>query len=303
MSEKNKTNNLKQDLADLESYILDIRRFLPVPTAYVNPLGVIMDVDQALQDLSGYLEDEIIGKTLVELSRQQRKFEEIQKMTLKKGSVKNQECTIINKAGEEITVSVSTLVRKDANEEAIGYFISLVDVTEQRRLEEALRGSEERYRAIFEQAADSIVLIDVKTGALVEFNAQAHQNLGYTREEFKKLKIPDFEVIESSEEVAKHIQKIIRDGSGIFETKHRTKNGEIRNIRVSSRAVSIAGRNFVQSIWSDITDSKRAEERLKEKMAELEEFHDLAVGRELKMIELEKEIERLKDQNKKEGKS
>ena len=128
--------------------------------------------------------------------------------------------------------------------------------------ESELRESEERHRAIFEQAAESIVLIDAKTGALVEFNDRACENLGYNREEFEKLRLPDLEVVESAEEVAKHIEKIIKEGIDVFETKHRTKDGEIRDIQVSSRVISIRGREFVQSIWLDITERKRAQQQI-----------------------------------------
>jgi PAS domain S-box-containing protein len=138
------------------------------------------------------------------------------------------------------------------------------DITDRKKAEEALSASEERYRAIFEQAADAILLIDGETGTFVEFNDRAHQNLGYTCEEFRKLKIPDLEVIESAEEVAKHIEKIITEGADTFETKHRTKGGEIRDVQVSSRAISIHEKDFVQSIWRDITDHKKAEEALRE---------------------------------------
>jgi PAS domain S-box-containing protein len=138
-----------------------------------------------------------------------------------------------------------------------------LDVTRHKQGEEALRESEERYLAIFAQAADSIVLIDPENGALVEFNDRAHESLGYTREEFQKLKIPDFEIIESAEEVAKHIEKIVRQGTDAFETKHRTKSGEIREIMVSSRVISIGGKNLVQSIWRDITERKETEEALR----------------------------------------
>lgn len=130
--------------------------------------------------------------------------------------------------------------------------------------EEALRESDERYRAIFNQAADSILIVDGETGALVEFNENAHKNLGYTREEFAKIKIQDFEVVESEEEVARHIRKIIIEGTDSFETKQRTKGGEIRNIHVSARAISIQEKIFIQSIWRDITDHKQAEEALLE---------------------------------------
>jgi len=136
------------------------------------------------------------------------------------------------------------------------------EVALRTRTEQAPRESEERYRTIFELAADSIVLIVGETGELVEFNRRAHEDLGFTHEEFEKLKIPDFEVVEDAEKVAKHIKKIIKEGSDSFETKHRTKSGEIRNVQVSSRAISIRGKNFVQSIWRNITEQKRAEEAL-----------------------------------------
>jgi len=145
-----------------------------------------------------------------------------------------------------------------------GYFVAIFEnITERKQAEEALRESEGKYRAIFEQAADSIVLIDAETGELTEFNDRTHENLGYARGEFAKLKIPDFEVIESAEEIAKHIEKITKEGSDTFETKHKTKEGEIRDILVNSRAISIHGKDFVMSIWRDITNRRQAEEALR----------------------------------------
>ncbi len=132
-----------------------------------------------------------------------------------------------------------------------------------KRAEDALAESEERYRAIFEQAAESIVLVDTETEALVEFNSKAHENLGYTREEFEKLKIRDLEAVESADEVAKHIQRMVEQGGDVFESRHRTKEGEIRDVRVSTRIISIGGRRFALGIWSDITERVRAEEALR----------------------------------------
>jgi PAS domain S-box-containing protein len=135
--------------------------------------------------------------------------------------------------------------------------------------EQTLRESEDKYRAIFEQTADSIVLVDAETGDLVAFNDMAHKNLGYSRDEFKKLKISNFEVIESAEEVAKHIDRISRKGTHTFETEHRTKAGEIRDVLVDSRAISISGKYFIQSIWRDITDRKKTEQALLESTQQL----------------------------------
>ncbi len=150
------------------------------------------------------------------------------------------------------------------DEKGITYVVETVeDVTERKQAEEVLHESEDKYRAFFEQAADSIVLIDAETGALVEFNNKACENLGYNRKEFQKLKIPDFEIIESAEEVSEHIKEIIKKGAGVFETKHRRKDGQIRDILVSSRAISVGGRDFIQSIWYDITERKKAEEEIR----------------------------------------
>jgi PAS domain S-box-containing protein len=138
------------------------------------------------------------------------------------------------------------------------------EIIERKKADRALRESEERYRAVFDQAGDSIVLIDAKTGAIVEFNERAHVNLDYTREEFEKIKIRDFEAMESGTDVDRHIEKILRHGRDVFETRHRRKGGEIRDIRVSARAFSIHGKDYLLAIWQDITEHKRAEAALRE---------------------------------------
>jgi PAS domain S-box-containing protein len=165
--------------------------------------------------------------------------------------------------GKKLYVIENARAIRDEDGKILYYEGTVENITERKKAEEALRESEQRYRAIFEQAADSILLIDAETGALVEFNDKAHKNLGYTREEFQNLKISDVEVIESAEETRKHLEKIIRTGADSFETIHRTKSGEIRDIQISSRPISIRDKDFVQSIWRDVTDRKKAEETMK----------------------------------------
>ncbi len=141
--------------------------------------------------------------------------------------------------------------------------VRLKQVLKERQLLNALEDSEKRYRTLFEQAADSIVLIDAETETLAEFNHRAHENLGYTSREFANLTLSDFEASETPDEAAEHIQKVVQSGSDTFETKHRTKSGKIRDIQVSSCAMPIGRRKFIQSIWRDITEIKRAQETLR----------------------------------------
>lgn len=157
--------------------------------------------------------------------------------------------------------SISTHVR-DSEGNVLGFVGVVRDVTEHRQAEEALRLSEERFRAVFEEAASSIVVVDAETGGFVEFNDQAHRNLGYTREEFQKLTIADIDVVESAADVTRHIESVMKEGGDIFETKHRGKDGRTREILVSARALRLPGRSLFIGIWTDITERKQTEEKL-----------------------------------------
>lgn len=163
----------------------------------------------------------------------------------------------------------------EANTVAVNIFANQVAITlEKVQLSEALQFDELRYHSLFDQAAESIVLIDPSNGEIVEFNHSTYENLGYTREEFERLHIHDFEMNESPEEVKLHFEKVLQDGSDTFETRHRTKDGEIRHIQVNIKHIQIGGQNFIQGIWNDITDRVAAEKQLEKYRENLEELVD-----------------------------
>ncbi|MCD6282824.1 PAS domain S-box protein [bacterium] len=244
---------------------------------YLNVAGVILVIINADESIAlinkkgceilGYGNEEILGKNWFDLMVPLTVRSEVRSVFRKimAGDVEPVECfenPLLTKDGEERLVAFHNTVIRDAQGRIVGTLSSGEDITERRRGEKALLESRERYMALFEQAAESVVVIDAETGAIVEFNDRAHEALGYTRSEFRELKIPDIDVVESSEEVVKHLESIVDTGSDVFETRHRTKSGEIRDIQVSCKAVTIGGRYYVQSIWRDITDSKRAKQEL-----------------------------------------
>jgi PAS domain S-box-containing protein len=172
------------------------------------------------------------------------------------------EYVLITKEGEKIEAIITTKLIHYEDDKAILGIIT--DVTDRVRTDEALRASEERYRAIFEQAADSVILADAKSGELVEYNDQTWINLGYTEEEFKLLNVPDFEVVEKPEEFEKHLKRVTVEGSDKFLTKHRRKDGSVRDIQVSCKAISIHGKEYIQAMWRDITDLTQTQDALRE---------------------------------------
>lgn len=125
--------------------------------------------------------------------------------------------------------------------------------TEFKQVEQALRESKEHYRILFDLVDDPIMLVDPETATFTEFNRHAHEQLGYTREEFTHLTLPDIEAVESERDTAKQIEKIFAHGSEVFETKHKTKDGEIHDVQVTVDVIPIGAKKFLLSTWHDLT--------------------------------------------------
>ncbi|MFI5293838.1 MAG: PAS domain S-box protein [Thermodesulfovibrionales bacterium] len=123
--------------------------------------------------------------------------------------------------------------------------------------------TEIKYRTLFEQSPDGILIIDTD-GKILDFNEAAHRQLGFSREEFADLRISDIDSTESPEESQARIRNVLNEGKADFEVKHRTKEGELREVHVITKVIDLAGRKVFQTIWRDITEHKRAEEALKE---------------------------------------
>lgn len=155
--------------------------------------------------------------------------------------------------GEKLHRRVSSTPIIDNSGEIIGAVAVVHDITEDKQAEQSLSASEQRYRMLFEMANDSHVLLDVETKSIVAFNRHAHEHLGYTREEFAKLTMADLEGLESPDDIETHIAKIIEQGNDIFETRHKTKKGEIRSVQVKAKAISIGEQKLILSTWDYIT--------------------------------------------------
>jgi len=125
----------------------------------------------------------------------------------------------------------------------------------------ALKEREEIYSNIVNQAADSIALIDPETGRFVELNAAVHQSLGYTREEFADLGMADLQA-EPPGWLLQNLKSIRQQGGLVFETRHRHRDGTLRDVRVSCRHVHQQDRDYVAAIWHDITEDRRRENEL-----------------------------------------
>ena len=132
------------------------------------------------------------------------------------------------------------------------------NIAEQSEIRAALAEREEIYRTIVAQANDAITLIDTETFRFVEFNDAACQGLGYTREEFATLRVPDIQAGMNVETLPRRLPPIVGDVARNIETTHRHKDGSLRNVRMSLRDIERHGHCFMVAVWSDITEKCRA---------------------------------------------
>jgi len=128
----------KEEIQGLESYIRDFWQFLPLPVCYINPVNIILDVDEVFSYFSGYQPAEIIGEDLGKLFVNPKKVEEIKKEILEKEIISNRELVFLTKDKKEIPVSISAMQRKDEKGEFIGCFFSLADISESKKFQEKL---------------------------------------------------------------------------------------------------------------------------------------------------------------------
>ena len=149
-------------------------------------------------------------------------------------------------------------------------------LAKRNHIEEALKEAEERYRALFEQAADHILVFDPETLKPVEFNQRVCDDLGYSKEEILSMTIADLDVKDSAEVIAQRAKEAIEHGPQTIETLVKTKSGDIHNHWANIKAINTGRRTLIQVIGRDITDRKRMVEELRLSQLRLNEAQDLA---------------------------
>ncbi|MBU2219580.1 PAS domain S-box protein, partial [Patescibacteria group bacterium] len=185
--EQNKIAVLLDDLSSLESYARDLFSFLPLPVCLVSSIGIILETNPALEKISGYSTEELIGNPLENFIGK-LDANRLIKETLEKGSLSSREIVLTTKDKKKIYVSASTLLRKNDQGETIGCFMGLFDLTAIKENEQDLHKSqsallniledvvEEKGKAEEEKNKTSAVIANLTDGLMV-FDSQNNLSL------------------------------------------------------------------------------------------------------------------------------
>jgi PAS domain S-box-containing protein/putative nucleotidyltransferase with HDIG domain len=124
-----------------------------------------------------------------------------------------------------------------------------------------LQAMENRYRTLFNAAADAIFFTDLE-GRLLEVNEEGCRLLGYTREQLRHLNVGDVASPEYVARLPELLKQLQATGHIVFETDFITRDRRVIPIECSSRLMSLQGQPAMLSIARDISERKRAVESL-----------------------------------------
>ncbi len=224
-------------------------------------------VNQAHKNIFGYDPDELIGKQSNILypfddpSGISKKIYDAILMVGWQG-----ERLGVRKNGQVFAAYEKTSVVKDQDGDKVGIVSVVDDISNRKKLEQALKESEERYRTLIETAKSSIIAVDEDNKILLA-NPSAEKLFGFTTEEFKE---KEFEQLISSRYRDVYRSVVIDSENPALTSKHGqsyelyglTKDGIEFPIEVSFSSCKIEGARIITAIIFDITERKNLQEQL-----------------------------------------
>ncbi len=178
---------------------------------------------------------------------------------------------------------------RDSGGAIAGLIMSAEDITDAKRVRDAVSEREARYRAAVESASDGFWVVDLRNGRLLDVNDAYARASGYSREQLLRMSVSDLEAVESADEVAAHVARVWRDGRDHFITRHRRRDGSTWPVEIHVTHHAEAGDNAYAFV-TDIGERLALERRILDAgSAEQErlgrEIHD-GIGQQISAVAL-----------------
>jgi PAS domain S-box-containing protein len=226
----------------------------------------IVRINRTLADKLGVDRDELIGKKCYEIVHGADGPPEFCRHVecLDSGAVATAEF-YDERLGGHFEVTASPML--DEGDEIAGSLHIVRDINERKRVEDALRKGEERYRNLFEHANDAIIIRDL-SGRTAAANGRAGELFGYPVEDLQQTRVAEFLT------VGDDVYEKVLSGEGVItETTGVRNDGRVFPVEVSARSTYWGDEIMVLMFIRDLTERKRAEETLRQSE---ERFRELA---------------------------
>ena len=264
--------------------------------------GIIIDVNNYFSISSGYKKEEVVGKTT--LSKPFYDDPPVRDKIIREisrcGFIDNVQTKFRRKDGSIITVLLSASKMK-LND--VPHYISIVkDISNQITAQKALIENEEKFRQIFENSPSGILVVDLNK-KFTACNSAFCDFIGYNEDELIGKTISDITHPEDQDIGMKELKMIVEEKleSCQLQKRYIRKDGKIVWGEISISLVRDTEKKplFFLPVIQDISERKDSEEDLTKTVNELKQMNELMIDREIRMVELKKEIN---DLLRKEGK-
>jgi PAS domain S-box-containing protein len=252
----------EEELRETRNYLDKLIQHANAPIIVWDPQLRITRFNHAFEHLTGYYAAEVIGLELRLLFPETSRTDSLQKIsaTLKGEHWNSVEIPVLCQDGEiRVALWNSANIYTEDGRTLIATIAQGQDITDRKRMEEALRESEQRYSNLFHNNHEVMLLIDPDDGKIVEANPAACSFYGYSHQEITLKTIAEFNTLSPPEDFQKMHRTIVKQ-QVLFQ--HRLANGEIRDVEVFSSQITVKGRPLLYLIIHDITDRKRMEQAL-----------------------------------------
>ncbi|NHJ49304.1 MAG: PAS domain S-box protein [Asgard group archaeon] len=224
--------------------------------------GRYIKVNKKGADLLGYSADELVGRKATDFVAEEELTDSNEKLeTIKDGRVwPIFERTIVNRNGERTILEVNA--SSITNQEGKVIYLQTIarDISKRKEMELKLKENEEKYRVLFEEAREGIILIDAKTGRIIDANPEFQLQTGRSLKNLQELSIWELRPDEKQELAKKMFFEIKKSGSGKSSDLELQKpDGKITSIEFATKAITIGKKNFLLSISRDVSEKKLAE--------------------------------------------
>ncbi|MCR4416617.1 MAG: PAS domain S-box protein [Ignavibacteria bacterium] len=179
---------------------------------------------------------------------------------------------IFHKNGEKIILEIFEVPHYKEGK-IVGLHGVARDVTIEKRYEEKLIRSETRFRKLFEEHSAVKIILDPTNGKIFDVNNAALKFYGYSFDEMKNKMMSEL-ILEPIENIWKKVSEAKEKGIPNIETKHKLKDGSIKDVSVFFSDVEIDGKNYVHLIVVDISEAKKLEKEIEIERYKFQQLFD-----------------------------
>ena len=222
--------------------------------------GRIIDANRSVTEMFGYDLGELVGKDAIELTAPE--YREMVRRLILDEDTRPYESRGLKKDGTSFPLEIRPRHLPYSGRRI--RVTSVIDLTERKHQEEALRQSEALYRTVVEQAEENIFLVDAESRRVLDANDALLRSLGYTDDELTEMTLYDI-VAHDQESIDLNIGRIMEEGHRTLgERQYRRKDGSLADVEVNVSAVPYNGEKAMCIVAHDVTERKRAERMLEE---------------------------------------